>query len=398
MFFAFLLAVIALYVLVSSYSEKKLLSGIQYHVSLSHREVFVGDFLYLYEILSNNGSLSLPYAKVDTELPNGLAFVLGEEENLERQEGYVRSVFSLESGHKVERRWRLVAKIRGEYSLGNVLLIADNVFGMSTGSKRFTASPSSENTILILPATLDLDATFCSSFRMPGQTALPHGIFADPLSRIGSREYSTSDPMNRINWKVSAIQNRLMTHIEEFSRSNASNIILNMQSRSVEKNREEGASIPDYVEGNITVVASIWDRISDLNIPSALIANGRVKEPEISQENDLGVPGLLFSKAFCGRGDIMDALRLLARLDVAITLPFEKLLDAIAQNLSFFAPDGNLILVTAYLDDRILDFCRYVISCGVEISVYLTASSAGLPSGIPDQLEIFTVYPSSQSV
>ena len=45
-------------------------------MSLSRNEVFEGEQLYLYEEITNDKLLPIPYAKIETELPEGLSFIL----------------------------------------------------------------------------------------------------------------------------------------------------------------------------------------------------------------------------------------------------------------------------------------------------------------------------------
>jgi UDPglucose 6-dehydrogenase len=80
------------------------------------------------------------------------------------------------------------------------------------------------------------------------------------------------DPMNRINWNSTAAHGKLMVNVEEFTEQYQFNIILNMQSRSIELHPHEPSS-PDYIEMCITVCASILDNISSHNIPVKLFAN-----------------------------------------------------------------------------------------------------------------------------
>ncbi|MGM9681570.1 MAG: DUF58 domain-containing protein [Eubacteriales bacterium] len=381
---ALIAAIIALYLIQSAIYEKNLLDSIRYDVTLSQEEVFAGDFIYLYENISNDRGVAIPYARVDTELPDGMGFVLSGKGGSTYQEGYIQSVFTLDGHSTVSRRWRVCCKTRGEYHPGSVLLVTNNLLGLKSASKRYVVPISKQNRLVVLPRTVDLDSTFRSSCQLPGEAALPRGLFTDPLLRRGSREYTSNDPMNRINWKSTAARGHLMVNEEEVTCSASFHILINMQSRDFEKNPKI-PSVPYYIEDNITVAASLLARIAEYDTPTALIANAFPADYQRADGENL-----LYSPAYRGQGDVIEGLRLLARLQLEITVPLEKMLDEVLAKPYYYAPDGNLIFVSSFFNQRMLIFHDRMRRHGIEVTFYLTTSQRTVD--IPDDVEVFTVY------
>lgn len=382
-------SIIVLYFIQSAMYEKRILDHLSYDVSLSHEEVFAGEFVYLYENITNLRATQVPYARVDTELPDGMGFVLPGKNGSTYQEGYIQSVFTLAGNTTVRRRWRILCKTRGEYHPGSVLLVTNNLLGLRSESKRYSVPVCRQNRLVVLPRTIDLDATFRSSYLLPGGAALPRGLFTEPLLRMGTREYTTADPMNRVNWKSTASHGSLMVNIEEYTRSVAFSIVINMQSRDFEKDPKT-PSVPYYIENNITVAASLLSRIAEFDSPTCLIANAFPHSREGGEGEDPEAEPLLCSPTYRGQGDVIDGLRLLAGLKLEISLPTERMMDEILSDPQKYAPDGNLIFVSAFLNERMLIFHERMEKKGVNVTFYLTTTQRIVEP--PENVEIFTVY------
>ncbi len=385
-------SIIVLYLIQSAMYEKRILDNLSYDVSLSHEEVFAGEFVYLYENITNLRATQIPYARVDTELPDGMGFVLPGKNGSTYQEGYIQSVFTLAGNTTVTRRWRILCKTRGEYHPGNVLLVTNNLLGLRSESKRYSVPVCRQNRLVVLPRTIDLDSTFRSSYMLPGGAALPSGLFTEPLLRMGTREYTTADPMNRINWKSTAAHGGLMVNIEEYTRSVAFSIAINMQSRDFEKDPKV-PSVPYYIENNITVAASLLSRIAEFDSPTCLIANAFPQDHEEGENSEEEHPegaSILCSPTYRGQGDVINGLRLLAGLKLEISVPLEKMMDEILSDPQKYAPDGNLIFVSAFLNERMLIFHERMQKKGVTVTFYLTTTQRIVDP--PETVEIFTVY------
>ena len=84
-----------------------------YRVTVSAEEVFEGDDVYIYEELSNDKALPVPNAKVEAQIPDGLALRLLTDNGGEQLCRSVQSIFVLGSHRVIKRRWRIKCLRRG---------------------------------------------------------------------------------------------------------------------------------------------------------------------------------------------------------------------------------------------------------------------------------------------
>lgn len=115
LFLAVFIALIAAVVIEYDLYKRRAFDKLSYTATFSSSEVIVGDDVYLYEEIRNEGHLPIPYLKADTDLPEGLEFTLIETDcqsgkrrvNTTRS---MQSLFVLHSNSRIRRRWRIRAK------------------------------------------------------------------------------------------------------------------------------------------------------------------------------------------------------------------------------------------------------------------------------------------------
>lgn len=377
-------------------------NDLEYKVTVSAEEVFEGEDIFMYEEISNNKNLPIPNAKVDTELPDGLCFRLSDRRAGKKrgdvfQKG-IQSIFVLRGNQKIRRRWRVNCNKRGIYTLGNVMIITNDLIGLNAQSKRFRAENGKFNQVVVLPKAIILEDHFVSSYMQNGEVIVPRSLVTDPLYIAGSREYTPLDPMNRINWKSTAAHNKLMVNNEEYTERNQFNIVLNMQSRDREKDADEPSN-PEYIELCITVCASIFDRMSQNNVPIRMLTNtppesigeegNRANADMLSAVSDDEIgKKILVTRVFRGKGDTIDALRTLAALQMKISCPIENMLDHIINNPSYYANGGNIIMVTSFINERMIIFHDALMKQGVKVVFYVTTANQNALV-IPDNIEVY---------
>jgi len=402
LFVSIFIAVALVYIVEAYIYNKYSFDDLEYRVTVSAEEVFEGEDIFMYEEISNNKNLPIPNAKVDTELPYGLEFRLNDRRSLKKRsdifQSYIQSIFVLRSNQQIRRRWRVNCKKRGIYNLGNVMVITNDLVGLNAQSKRFKAENGKLSQVVVLPKAINLEDHFISSYMQNGEVIVPRSLVTDPLYIAGSREYTPLDPMNRINWKSTAAHNKLMVNNEEYTERNQFNIILNMQSRDREKDVGEPSN-PEYVELCITVCASIFDRMSQDNVPIRMFANTppeSIGEEGIKanadmltsvSEDEVGKK-ILITRVFRGKGDTIDALRTLAALQMQISCPVENMMDHIINNPSYYANGGNIIMVTSFISERMIIFHDAMMKQGVKVMFYVTTANQNALV-IPDNIEVY---------
>ncbi len=372
--------------------KKLTFRDLTYKATLDSTEVTVGDDMYLYEELNNEKALPLPYVKVTTKLPVGLAFRLVSEEKGKQRDVFtdqIESMFVLKGRQSIKRRWRVACRKRGVYSLGDVMLVANDLVGFNPQSESIKVPVSKSNTVTVLPATVDLERDFTSTRFFSGDVVTNQSLLTDPMLRCGARDYTPLDPMNRINWKLTASHGHLMVNVEDAIQKVQSNIVLNMCSQIIERDPEIPET-PEFIEYNITVAASLLERFAKENVPVRLIANTPPEtiHSDFTASDDETGEKLLITPPFCGKYGLLDAMRILSLLQMKISMPCEKMLDYIVSNPHLFAENGNLVFVTAVLDGRMLQFHTEMAKRGVEVIFYVTTSNRGVTE-IPSNVKVF---------
>ena len=406
-YLAILLAAVLVYLTQMRLYAKKTREGLSYTVRLSTEEVFEDEDIFYYDELVNDKLLPLPFLKVNSDLPQGLYFhfldpVPGTDTLKESHEALVQSIYVLQSHRKISRRWRVTCKKRGVYTVGDAVLVTNDLFGMNSSSFSASSLPGYvETRLTVLPKSIDLDANFVAADGLTGDIVTNHSLLTDPLIRAGTREYRPGDAMRQINWKSTASHGHLMVNIEEHFRRFVFNIVINMQSRDIEKHPEV-PSAPYEIERCISVAATLLDRASDDNVPTRVILNTPYKSIQIDDEQavnciDLGDPvgrKIAISRSYTGRLETLDALRLLAGIPMEISVPEEQLLDHIIANPALYTEaadhtgSANLIVVSSYISERMLHFHRAMESLGIRVIYYITSANRNALV-LPEDVEIY---------
>ena len=394
-FLALLAAIFFVYIFQYKAFGKHTFDDIEYDVKVSGEEVFEGEDIFVYEEISNGKTLPVPYAKVDTTLPNGLYFRITENERgavRDSLRSHVQSVFVLRSREKVRRRWRVTCKTRGVYTVGGAVVVANDLFGMNPISKGFECTPNKDNTIVVLPRPVNIAEHFTSSQYNTGDFVTNSGLLTDPLRIAGARDYTTFDPMNKINWKQTAVHGKLMVNCEEYTRPHRFNILLNMNSRDIEKDAKRPGS-PDDIERCVTVCASILDRVSSENVPVRIIANTppeTISDEFRASDEETG-RDIMMTPPYEGKRDMITALRLLAALKMEMSCPIERMLDYVLEHKEGFTESGNLIVVSSYISERMIVFHNQMEHEGVKVIFYVTTTNRNAAI-IPQNVEVYYYY------
>lgn len=393
-FIAILSALALLIILQNVLYRKRGLKDLTYESEFEVREAFCGDYVYMYETLKNAKRLPLPYVKVNTDLENGLTFVVIEEKAGQRyatETDSIQSVFVMKADSSVKRRWRIRCKKRGVYAPPSSLLIASDLFGLETMTRtslRQSDGVDPDRCLTVLPSVIDLRCEFVSPTNLSGDVISNHCPITDPLLIAGSREYTPLDPMNRINWKSTAVHSHLMVNVEERTVRHTFGVVLNMNSRMLEKN----PAIPgdaEAIEKCITVCASIFDRAAEQDIPVRLYANttpSALFHDTVESEGDGSK--ILATPFYTGRSHTLELMRILAHIRMEISIPAESMLDHIAAHPELYTECMNLVIVSAYLDSRIVELYEKMKKYGTKVICYLTTGRCDV-SGIPEGMEIY---------
>lgn len=373
---------LVVFAITSASFRKKALSNMTYKVHTEVHEIYEGDTFFLYESISNYKSMPMPNVRVDVTLPEGLDFCLYDQ----NPDGsyktshlhHIESLFVLKPESGIERRWRIMAKRRGIYNLGDASIVVSDIFGANKLSAFFESDKSADSRVTVLPAPIDIEHFFVPLTDPMGDIATDFSLTPDPLLYAGTREYRAGDSLSRVNWKASARMHQPMVDIDEYTEKNSCDVILNLQSRTIE-DKGNTPEIVEAVEMGISVCASVFDRACAEAMPVRLICNAK---------NDISEKDYFTSERFEGRADTLSALRMLAEIRLEISCRTENMLEDILHSHSEDPQCNNIVIVTPYIDDTIVDFGLKMREMGVEVVIFATSSHKTMPE-IPRELKVY---------
>ncbi len=345
---------------------------LEYECRLSTAEANQGDEVELVESLSNKKWLPLPWLKTEITTSKWLDFA-GSQSIVTGDTRFVPSFFMLKSHHKVVRRWRVKCLKRGVFSVSKVMVVSTDLLGNASLSAPVPVNTS----ITVLPAPLELDSLFLAANRLCGDLIVRRHYIPDPFYVSGVREYTNRDPMNRIHWSATAREQRLMVQNSDFTTSQSLLLLFNAQTSYP---RNFTTVDEELLETAIRVCATYLEQTLESGIPVQLMANtsaGTEDLPVVSCES-------------WGREHVLDLKRILARMRLNVTQPFDAFLTDQCRVLS----STDIVLTTAYLNDVILEFVRRKQAEGVRVKLLVLRS---LEEGLdyPDDCEIYCLYEQS---
>jgi hypothetical protein len=392
----FMVAAVALTCLKARRDIKKTTqTALKYHFEFSTDELFEGEYLYLVQEITNDSEKDIAFLKTETLMPEGLRIVLVEDGSLysgnDTECQSVQSVFGLPAGSTVRRKWRVLATKRGVYKAEQVQMIAiyNDPLGTMATSYTLEVQSAGHAHLVVLPRVKEWITHMALSPTYAGERILPRGLIHDPMSFCGVRDYEPRDPLNTVDWKQSARLGRTVVRETEYQYNDSYNIVLNMQSVLIEPNPPE-ISTPAYIEDGISVCASLLDSAVRRDIPVALIANVPTVEQyghTLSKDDEVG-KRIFCSEEYRRQAQVIRAYRMLAALPMQMTVTVEQMMDDMISRPHFYARGGNIVLVTSFINERMVGFHRAMRERGIQVIFFVITTQHNAVS-IPDDIPVY---------
>ncbi len=340
------------------------MAGVTFRRHFSNR-AFLGETIPVEVELKNTSLLPLVWLEMYESLPSELA-----------TPGFQRRVISLGGHSRVGIRYLLQARKRGYYNIGPLYLTSGDLFGLTGETNRegsidhFTVYPK------IIPfARVGLPSQF------PFGTLKHHQpMFEDPARPFGKRDYRCGDSLRRVDWKATAVLNRLQVKLFEASIALETVLFLNLNSDEYDLHTRFAVT-----ELAITIAASLANWVIGQKQTSGLVCNG------LDPLSTAAGPTVIQVRK--GRSHLMHILDILARIQAASTSPFTQMIRDQAPLLTWGA---TLVLITGLLTpalaDEILQARRYGLN-----PVLVLAGPGPIPADTRRKLQHFGVpiYPIS---
>lgn len=279
-------------------------------VKFQESYAYEGKNAKLTETIINGKRMFLPVLQVGFQIHRNLRFEDGENTSVSDL-CYKRDIFAVGSYQKITRTVSFSCTKRGYYTLEKVELV--------TRSPLLTEKhyETLENTdaFYVYPAaiaTWGLDMAFQ---KMMGSVWDSRNLYEDPFAFRGIREYQSTDPMQRINWKAAAKTGTLMVNQYNSTISVELLILLDVEDETVWK-------YDDIHEEEIRLAASLASRFLQEGIPLGMITNG----------NDILTKKPFHLRPGSGKQQIQKINQALARLDLTQEVqPMEFVLDRLRE-------------------------------------------------------------------
>lgn len=374
--FIALLLVIAAAVWIQNLLYKKLaFRDLTYSCSLSKAEVFEGEELELVEVVTNNKWLPLPWlkAEITTSKYLEIAEKTATVNDLVRT---VSSFFVMRSYRRVERRWKIKACRRGDFSIHNITLVSTDLLGNVALSIPIPV----ELSVTVLPAPLDLDEATLSPRYISGDLVVKRQLLEDPFYIAGVREYTGREPVNRIHWNATAKEQKMMVYHNECTSRQSVTVLLNMQTRE----REHHTIIDREVAENcIRCAAAVFERTLDHQTPIRLMSNGTMTQDKLHAAGKFADNGEnkaqdVLTEEYWGEEHIMRLLRILAKLQNYTVADFPTWLSHHADDIG----STDIVLITGYVNEEIAAFAQERMVEGIHVRIFLLGKNTFAADGL----------------
>lgn len=318
---------------------------------------FLNDEIPVTVEVSNQGWLPVLWLKLHESIPVGLSL----DKNIQK-------VISLGPKGNAQVKYRLQAHRRGYYRIGPLSVSSGDLFGLLK-DQRWEDSGSY---LTVYPQIVPLSSVKLPSRSPLGTLRSNQLIYEDPSRVWSKRDYNSGDSLRRIDWKGSAAVGRLQVKQFEPSIALETSIFLNLHSPEYEQRRRL-----DTTELAIVVAASLATWISAQKQPVGLITNGIDpavdRYPEASGQVDrlrIFTP-VLPAK---GSGNLMRILEILARVQVAETIPA---IERLRQEHGKLSWGTTLILISGHMDETLFDELFQLRRYGLNLSLVLVGRVPG---------------------
>lgn len=303
-------------------------AGFSYRRRFTRDQILWGEETTLEIEVQNRKLLPIPWLEAADEVPLALSFLKGHvEPHHKARRGRIINRFSLRWFERVVKRYPVIGRRRGYYTLDRAVIRAGDLFGLA--EKEIEVNTAT--TLVVLPKIVSL-ADLGLPMEAPfGDAAGGEPFFEDPSRFAGSREYGPGDPFNRIHWAATARTGHL--HVKCFEPSTAPSIAIFLDVNT--SPRLWDGYNPAWLELAVTAAASVSYHYDEAGYAVGLYTNGdSLNLPPRRNPEQLG--------------------SLLGRLARVMPLTPKLISDVMEETRGTLPWGATVVLITAVLDENVL--------------------------------------------
>ena len=347
-FVAITAVILGLFFLQNQLYKHYAFKNLTYTCTLSKNECFEGDEIELIEEIVNKKWLPIPWLKAEITTSRWLSFA-GAQSGVTGNTRFVPSFFSVRGYSRVTRRWKVKCLKRGDFGIEQVVLITTDLLGYSNLSQSGDAGAR----VLVLPRAIESGEITVRPRYLNGDIMVSRQLLDDPFYISGVREYTGHEPMSRIHWLASAVQQELMVYNNDYTSRQSVTIILNMQSRQFEHLEVVDE---DRMENGIRLCAGLF-KTTLSGMPMRFMSNCTTDDSRSTT-----VTG-----EYWGEEYELGLLELLARLRLHSTEDFGNYLSGITAGIT----STDIVIVSGYLSPQMLEFAAGKARTGVHVRFFI---------------------------
>lgn len=264
--------------MIIKYYEKHWKDNLSASVYFETEYINEGDRGHICEELTNGKTLPLPAVNVKFELDKSIVY--DDSSNIVVSDKQYRSdLMTLGSNKKILRRFDVNYTKRGFYTIDTVSMNTIDPVSEYLYIEQF----SSKSTIYVYPAYSRHKELLAPFSRIMGEALKNRFIFEDPFEFKGIRNYTTSDPMKKINWSATAKTGDLKVNNYYDTTSRHVTIFLDITTTNVWKKY-------DQMEESIRITRNLMEELVRNKIPVQIITNARdcFEGNNIAMESGIG--------------------------------------------------------------------------------------------------------------
>jgi uncharacterized protein (DUF58 family) len=242
------------------------LSGVRYRRVLGRERAQLGELVTLSATFSNHKLLPLSLLEIYDVLPRHVTVRGGTQRDDEAGKSCLYIARAMTPYARITRHVQVRCERRGVHQFGPVRYQTGDFLGVS----HTRGGDNALSSLLVLPKIFPLQLVGLESRQLLGTRAARNAL-ADPLKKLGTRQYRAGDPLRAVDWRATARRAELMVREIEPSTSPELQIVLDFR---VREPAGDDHVEPDELEYAISLAASLAAHCSAHGMAVGLCGNG----------------------------------------------------------------------------------------------------------------------------
>ncbi len=265
--------------------------------------------------------------------------------------------FKIGKNQRIKRSVKASISKRGVYTFQDMEVSLGDMFGFAFDTKNF----NNFNEILVYPKLMPIKSFQVKNMASFGDKVIRRWIDQDNLYIKGIRDYSGSDRMKDINWKVSSRMMKLMVNEFDSTSNKKMALVLNVQCGEPYWKYIK----PNLIEKSLELIMAIARSSIKIGVDTGFYTNAMLAG--ISSNKFKGVQPSLKSFSFIGQ--------MCARVGYDVRVDFKDYL----QNSSIaFNRDTIYIIVTSFMDEGIKNQISTMKKSGLNVKIVSIGEDEGI--------------------